>query len=91
VAPSDIWTKRLKTIIVPIATGRTVMRENSISAQPSTTRAMNSHLTRPRRPQREPNLSPMIPPVVRAKMFIKPKRPATRPAFATLSSKSWWK
>ena len=45
--------------------------------------------TRPLSPVFAPNLSPMSPPVVRAKMFISPKSPATSPAaFKPRSKKS---
>ena len=91
VAPSDICTQRLNAISVPIASGRTVCCENSMSARPSQKRIVPRNQTRPRRPHFRPHLSPTQPPSVRAKMFIRPKRPATRPAVASPRSKESWK
>ena len=90
VAPSDIWTKRLKTTMAPMARKRVAIWENMTRAMPSRRRTIPRNTTRPRSPNLMPNLSPKAPPRVRANMFIAPKRPAMKPAIPMLSSKRSW-
>ena len=83
VAPSDICTNRLKTTSAGMARASTGICENSIRASPSANSAMKSQRTRPESPHRRPNRSPIAPPRVRAKTFIRPKSIAAAPAHCT--------
>ncbi len=87
VAPSAIWTNKLKRTIPAIAKGRTVICEKRQRKSPSPTTATKSHRTLPFSPYRRPILSPIRPPSPRAKIFINPKVPATSPAVFRPKSK----